>query len=90
MAVAGEGLNLQAADWQMFVDLPSTPKQRKQCVDRLHRIDQKHTVRIVDVVAEKTVDEVVLKTLKKKLNIADDVESAAYGAGTDWRSMVSW
>jgi SNF2 family DNA or RNA helicase len=88
MAVAGEGLNLHAADWQMFVDLPSTPKQRKQCVDRLHRIGQKRTVRIVDVVAEKTVDEVVLKSLKKKLDIADDVESAAYGQGTDWMSML--
>jgi hypothetical protein len=87
MAVAGEGLNLHASDWQMFVDLPSTPKQRCQCVDRLHRIGQKNTVRIVDLVAKNTVDDRVLKTLKEKLSIADDVESAAYGLETEWESM---
>lgn len=79
MDTAGVGLNLQAADLQIFVDLPTTPMQRNQCVDRLHRIGQKNNVTIIDVLAKGTVDETILKRLKQKIGLSDFIESRSYG-----------
>jgi SNF2 family DNA or RNA helicase len=79
MDTAGVGLNLQAGDLQIFVDLPLTPMQRHQCIDRLHRIGQQNSVTIVDIIAKETVDEKILATLAKKIDIANYVESKSYG-----------
>ncbi len=87
MDTAGVGLNLQAADLQIFVDLPTTPMQRNQCVDRLHRIGQKNQVTIIDVLAKGTVDETILKRLKQKIGLSDFIESKSYGR-TAMREMV--
>jgi len=77
MDTAGEGLNLQAADLQVFLDLPETPKQRLQCVDRLHRIGQKNTVTVVDIIAKDTVDAKILKSLGRKLELVDEITTAS-------------
>jgi SNF2 family DNA or RNA helicase len=89
MDAMGEGVNLQAAHLQVFADLPQTPKQREQCADRLHRIGQKDTVVVVDVIATDTVDVQVRKSLKRKIDWAAQTSAAAYGTSPDaWKEMV--
>jgi SNF2 family DNA or RNA helicase len=78
MDTMGQGVDLQAADLQVFVDMPLTPLQRRQCVDRLHRIGQTRPVTIVDVIAADTIDEDVEKMLGKKISMADDVEAPSF------------
>ena len=46
-----------------------------QSEDRAHRIGQKNNVTYIDIVAEKTVDERVLKALRDKIDIAAQVLS---------------
>ena len=41
--------------------------------DRAHRIGQKKSVTYVDILAEDTVDEKIVKALRKKINIASQV-----------------
>ena len=45
----------------------------QQSEDRAHRIGQKNNVTYVDLIAEKTVDEKIVKSLQKKINIAAKV-----------------
>jgi len=44
-----------------------------QSEDRAHRIGQKKTVTYVDFIAEETVDEKIVKSLRKKVNIATQI-----------------
>lgn len=78
MDTAGEGLNLHAASWQAFLEQPTTPKQRAQCTARLHRIGQTSTVTTVHILAEKTVDEKIEKTLRRKLKEAGEAEEGTF------------
>jgi len=87
MDTAGEGLNLHAADLQIFTDLPTTPRQRAQCIDRLHRIGQKRHVTIVDIVARNTVDVGILRKLQAKQDLAGAIESKSYGRD-EWRELL--
>ena len=41
--------------------------------DRAHRIGQKKTVTYIDLMAEDTVDEKIVKALRNKINIASEV-----------------
>jgi SNF2 family DNA or RNA helicase len=43
---------------------------RQQSEDRAHRIGQKNNVTYVDIVTKGTIDEFILKSLKKKLQIS--------------------
>jgi SNF2 family DNA or RNA helicase len=44
-----------------------------QSEDRAHRIGQTNKVTYVDIVTEKTIDEKILKALRAKINIANQV-----------------
>ena len=46
---------------------------RLQSEDRAHRIGQKKSVTYVDIMADDTVDEKIVKALRKKINIASEV-----------------
>ena len=48
-------------------------EKRIQSEDRAHRIGQKKSVTYVDILAEETVDEKIVKSLRKKINIASKV-----------------
>jgi len=78
MDTGGEGINLQASSFQVFVDVPMTPRQRMQCVDRLHRIGQGETVTVVDILAGGTVDMGLHSKLKGKIELADHVTRPAF------------
>ena len=48
-------------------------EKRLQSEDRAHRIGQKKNVTYIDIIAEETVDEKIVKALKDKINIASEV-----------------
>jgi SNF2 family DNA or RNA helicase len=51
-----------------------TPQEKRlQSEDRAHRIGQKKNVTYIDIIAEKTVDEKIVKSLRDKINIASEV-----------------
>lgn len=41
--------------------------------DRAHRIGQKKSVTYIDIIADDTVDTKIVKSLRKKINIASQV-----------------
>ena len=48
-------------------------EKRIQSEDRAHRIGQKKSVTYIDIIAEETVDNKIVKALRKKINIASEV-----------------
>jgi SNF2 family DNA or RNA helicase len=70
---AGYGLTLTAASNVIYYSNNYDLEKRLQSEDRAHRIGQHKPVTYVDLIAEKTVDEKILKALKKKINIASIV-----------------
>jgi ERCC4-related helicase len=72
------GLNLQAANTVINVDLPWNPAILEQRIARAHRMGQKRPVQIYVLVTEGTIEESLLNTLSNKQNLALaalDVES---------------
>ena len=48
-------------------------EKRQQSEARIDRIGQKKPMTYIDIIAEKTVDEKIVKSLRKKVNIATQV-----------------
>lgn len=64
------GLNLQAADTVVNVDLPWNPAVLEQQIGRAHRMGQKRPVQVHILVTEKTIEEGMLNTLSAKQTLA--------------------
>jgi len=66
------GLNLQAANTIINVDLPWNPAVLEQRIGRAHRMGQKRPVHIFLMITENTLEENLLSTLspKKELSLA--------------------
>ena len=64
------GLNLQAADTVINVDLPWNPAVLEQRVARAHRMGQKRPVHVFVLVTEGTIEENLLATLSAKHELA--------------------
>jgi SWI/SNF-related matrix-associated actin-dependent regulator 1 of chromatin subfamily A len=56
IAAGGEGITLTAASTVVFLDRSWKPSKNRQAEDRCHRIGQKDTVNIIDIMAKDTVD----------------------------------
>ena len=69
----GYGLTLTAANTVIYYSNGYDLEKRIQSEDRAHRIGQKKSVTYVDILAEDTVDEKIVKALRKKINIASKV-----------------
>lgn len=72
------GLNLQAANTVINVDLPWNPAVLEQRIARAHRMGQKQPVQVFVLVTEETLEERLLHTLSAKHELALaalDVES---------------
>ena len=64
------GLNLQAADTVVNVDLPWNPAVLEQRVARAHRMGQRRPVQVFVLVTEGTIEENLLATLSAKHELA--------------------
>ena len=69
----GYGITLTAANNVIYYSNGYDLEKRLQSEDRAHRIGQKKSVTYVDLISEKTVDEKIVKALRKKINIASEV-----------------
>jgi superfamily II DNA/RNA helicase len=65
----GVGLNLQHASVVVKMDLPWNPAVLEQRIGRVHRLGQKQPVRVVNFVAEGTIEEGMLSVLKFKKSL---------------------
>ena len=72
-ATGGYGLTLTAANTVIYYSNGYDLEKRLQSEDRAHRIGQKKSVTYVDINAQDTVDEKIVKSLRKKVNIASEV-----------------
>ncbi|MCU0708053.1 MAG: DEAD/DEAH box helicase [Pirellula sp.] len=64
------GLNLQAANTVINVDLPWNPAVLEQRIARAHRMGQKRPVHVFILVTEQTIEERLLETLAAKSELA--------------------
>jgi SNF2 family DNA or RNA helicase len=64
------GLNLQAANTVINVDLPWNPAVLEQRISRAHRMGQKRPIQVFLLVTEETIEENLLNTLSAKHELA--------------------
>jgi len=69
----GYGITLTAANTVIYYSNGYDLEKRLQSEDRAHRIGQKKNVTYVDIIAEDTVDEKIVKALRDKINVASQV-----------------
>ena len=62
----GYGITLTAASTVVYYSNNYDLEKRLQSEDRAHRIGQTNKVTYIDIVCEKTVDEKIVKALRKK------------------------
>lgn len=65
----GLGLNLQAASLVVNLDLPWNPAVLEQRIARAHRHGQRHSVQVINLVAQGTIEERMLDTLAAKRSV---------------------
>jgi len=69
----GYGITLTQAHTVIYYSNSYDLEKRLQSEDRAHRIGQTKTVTYIDLIAEDTVDEKIVKALRNKINIASEV-----------------
>jgi SNF2 family DNA or RNA helicase len=72
---AGYGLNLQFCNYAIYYSNDWDYATRSQSEDRIHRIGQSNNVHIIDICANYTVDERILKCLWRKERLIDIFKS---------------
>ena len=78
----GYGITLTAANTVVYYSNGYDLEKRLQSEDRAHRIGQTKSVTYVDFIAPKTVDEKIVKALRSKMNIANEIMDE------DWRAWI--
>ena len=73
MKAAGVGITLTAASTVVFLELPWTPGELDQAIDRLHRIGQKFSVNVVFLLAKGSIVEKIARLLDTKRKILNAV-----------------
>ncbi len=73
----GAGLNLQAANVVINLDLPWNPAKLEQRIARAWRKHQKRSVRVINLVAKDSIEEAMLGKLAYKTALADSVLDGA-------------
>ncbi len=69
----GVGLNLQHANVVINMDLPWNPAVLEQRIGRVHRLGQVQPVRVINFVAQGTIEEGMLEVLKFKKSLFEGV-----------------
>ena len=69
-STGGYGLTLTKASYVVYFSNNYNLEIRQQSEDRAHRIGQSKNVLYIDLVAEKTIDELIIAALKNKIKIS--------------------
>ncbi len=69
----GLGITLTAGNIAVFLDKDWVPANNTQAVDRLHRIGQKDSVNVIELLAKDTVEEYIEELLEKKQKTFDSL-----------------
>jgi SNF2 family DNA or RNA helicase len=85
MMAMGEGLTLTAASNVAFIEYGWNPKTHAQAEDRCHRIGQKDTVNVWNLVAENTIDEEIVALIESKREVVDAIQD---GTGADTQATL--
>jgi len=86
---AGYGLNLQFCHYAIYYNNDWDFATRSQSEDRIHRIGQDHNVHIIDIYAENTLDQRILKCLDRKENMSAAFKNFIDKA-KDTESLTNW
>lgn len=68
MGSCGVGVTLTASSRCVFVELPWSYTELKQCEDRLHRIGAKSAVNVYRLIADGTIDDLIVGVLNRKID----------------------
>lgn len=74
---AGVGLTLTAASSVCFLEFPWSPSEVLQAEDRAHRIGQNQCVNIYFLIAQGTIDEMLINLIDQKMKIIDGIIDGA-------------
>ena len=80
-STGGYGITLTAANTVIYYSNNYDLEKRLQSEDRAHRIGQTGSVTYIDLVAEKTIDDRIIKSLRNKIDIANEIMGEDI---TDW------
>jgi SNF2 family DNA or RNA helicase len=69
----GSGLNLQAADTVIHLEVPWNPAVLEQRIARAHRLGQRRAVHVIRLVARNTIEDRVLEVLAQKRELFDQL-----------------
>jgi len=72
-ATGGYGITLTAASNLIYYSNGYDLEKRQQSEARIDRIGQKKPMTYIDILAEDTIDEKIVKSLRKKVNIATEI-----------------
>lgn len=67
----GVGINLHKASYAVFLENEWRLQDRYQAEDRIHRIGQKNICTYIDIVINKSIDQQVLRSIRKNNDIAE-------------------
>lgn len=80
-ATGGVGLNMTAAELVIYYSNSFSFTDREQSEDRAHRIGQLKSVTYIDLVAEGTVDGLVVQALREKKDVSEFVRNSINDKG---------
>lgn len=86
---AGYGLNLQFCSYVIYYSNDWDYATRSQSEDRVHRIGQNKNVHVIDICANYTLDERILKCLNKKENLVDSFKEEIERV-KDRKDLINW
>ena len=72
-STGGYGLTLTAASTMIYYSNGYALEKRQQSEARIDRIGQEKPMTYIDIICENTVDERIVKALRKKINIATEI-----------------
>ena len=81
--VAGVGITLTAASHVVFAELTWTPAKMNQAEDRLHRIGQRNSITVQQMVIDGSIDAHIAKVLLHKQAICDQCLDTGTPASTN-------